>query len=177
MKTKFVIAATSAALFAMPASAQETSFAGAHVAALAGYDSVDLNIAGVDNPDGFLYGVAAGYDLQSGNAVYGIEVEAADSTSKIEFGGATVAKTKRDLYAGVRVGYAMGPALIYAKGGYTNARVEALGTSANGDGFRLGAGVDYMLGANMFVRGEYRYSNYEADVERHQLLAGLGFRF
>ena len=67
------------------------------------------------------------------------------------------------------------------------------------DGFRIGAGVEQSLGSmgglgsNSFVKLEYRYSNYSSlkfndtlfndnqeigvDLDRHQVVAGVGFRF
>ena len=42
---------------------------------------------------------------------------------------------------------------------------------------RVGAGVEQQLGTNLYAKAEYRYSNYEAGIERHQVLGGVGFRF
>ncbi len=49
--------------------------------------------------------------------------------------------------------------------------------SANGDGIRAGVGGQYALGANSYIGTEYRYSNYEAGLSRHQVAATFGFRF
>ena len=112
--------------------------------------------------------------------MFGVEGEVTGSTAKETDAGVTV-KAGRDLYAGVRAGYVVAPnTLLYAKGGYTNARV--IGETANVrvadnlDGFRLGAGVERQFG-RFYGKVEYRYSNYSQDVERHQVLAGLGVRF
>lgn len=51
------------------------------------------------------------------------------------------------------------------------------GIGDNGDDIRVGAGLEYKPGGNMFLKGEYRYSNYEGDVERHQIIGGLSLRF
>ena len=93
--------------------------------------------------------------------------------------------------------------LLYAKGGYTNARFgldadDGAGFSqdfdATLDGFRVGAGFEYLLSGNVYGKVEYRYSNYsdlEVDVadtninfddfdvntDRHQVVAGVGIRF
>jgi outer membrane immunogenic protein len=46
------------------------------------------------------------------------------------------------------------------------------------DGFRLKAGAELGVARNVFVRAEYRYSNYdEADLDRHQVVGGIGIRF
>ncbi len=180
MKT-VIFAATTAVVLAVsaPAMAQEASpFTGAHAEVLVGYDKLDTNGSVAGNPDGLLYGLGLGYDLQVGGVVLGIEGEIADSTANVDVGGVDI-DAARDLYVGARAGFPIGSqALAYVKAGYTNARIETEGFGGdNGDGARVGAGLEYKLGGQLFVKGEYRYSNYEADVERHQFVAGLGIRF
>jgi len=180
MKT-VIFAAVAAAAFAVsaPALAQEAApFTGARAEALVGYDKLKTNSNGLGSPDGLLYGIGLGYDIQAGGAVLGIEGEVADSTTKRTILGTKVSAA-RDLYIGARAGFAIGDqALAYVKAGYTNARVKTQGFGGdNGDGVRLGAGLEYRLGGQLFVKGEYRYSNYEGDVERHQFVTGLGVRF
>jgi len=110
----------------------------------------------------------------------------------------------RDIYVGARIGVLASPnLLVYGKGGYTNARYnvdasfdgEEFGSSIDADGYRVGAGGEYAFGTNTYVKLEYRYSNYsdaeldfesdlvddvdlgEIDTDRHQVMAGVGFRF
>ncbi len=45
------------------------------------------------------------------------------------------------------------------------------------DGARAGVGFQFAVGPRSYVGAEYRYSDYEADLSRHQALASLGFRF
>ena len=51
------------------------------------------------------------------------------------------------------------------------------------DGYRVGAGLEYNITPSAYVKGEYRYSHYgdldgiDIDLDRHQLMAGFGFRF
>lgn len=161
-----------AAIAATPAAAQTAAPSGGRVEALVGYDIVSF--AGEDE-GGILFGVGAGYDFAVGNgAALGVDIEATDSTTDVD-----IVSTGRDLYAGVRATFAVGPkANVYVKGGYTNARIKADGLgSANGDGFRLGAGAQLSIGGKAYVGGEYRYSNYESDFSRHQLAAVIGTRF
>lgn len=174
MKT-VIFAATAAASIALaaPAFAQDSNFSGFHAEALAGYDAVKTNSNGLGTPDGLLYGLGLGYDLQAGGVVFGVEGEIADSTASR---GAVDAA--RDLYAGARVGVPVGPQMLaYAKAGYANGRVNTPTFRRNGDGFRVGGGLEYKLGGNLFLKAEYRYTNYEQDVERHQVVGGLGVRF
>ncbi len=97
----------------------------------------------------------------------------------------------RDLYVGGRVGARVGGnSLIYVKAGYTNARVGvnyddgapappspisrtiAISTaSAPAPEPQIG------LGSHAYLRTEYRYSNYQDGVQRHQVVAGVGVRF
>lgn len=165
------VAAAAAAFAATPAMAQDApAFQGGHVEAIVGFDSLHGN---GDNESGVAFGIAGGYDIRKGNAVFGIELEAADST--ISDSGVSAS---RDLYAGGRIGTVIGDrGLLYAKLGYTNARASFANTGVNFDGIRAGAGVEWMVGSHMSIRAEYRYSNYEDGLSRHQGVLGLGFRF
>jgi len=183
--SKYLIAAlaVSTAALAAPAMAQDAdkTFNGAHVEALGGWDRVQGE---GQHDDGVLYGVGAGYDIRKGNAVFGIEGEASDSTQKQNVGALTE-HASRDLYVGGRAGFVVGGNnLLYAKAGYTNARFTVSGTDTgvtlargNLDGYRVGAGVEHQLSNNMFVKAEYRYSNYKDGVSRNQVVGGVGIRF
>lgn len=190
---KFLIAALAATAMATPALAQEAApFTGFRAEGLVGYDNVKGNGG---SRDGIAYGGAAGYDFQLGSAVAGIEGEYLDSDSKgcersfVSVNDTICADANRDLYVGGRLGFAATPStLLYAKAGYTNARfgvrytdpvtpAASFRTSDELDGIRVGAGVEQKLGQNLYAKAEYRYSNYEAGIERHQVLGGLGFRF
>jgi len=189
-----ILAALAAGAFAAPAHAQDAApFTGPRVEGIVGWDR--SQVPG-DRTDGVAYGVGLGYDFQAGNAVLGIEAEAADSTSDKCVSGAFLttdtlcAKSGRDLYVGGRIGAAVAPStLIYAKAGYSNARVRIgydtgvagnvgdFTTHGNYDGIRVGAGVEQKIGANAYVKAEYRYTNYEQDLVKHQAVVGFGFRF
>lgn len=192
---KFAFAAALlAGTIATPALAQDApNVGGFHIDGLVGYDRANIDDEGTN---GVLYGVGAGYDFRSGNAVFGIEGEATDSTSDECVGDVAIVgdelcvRAGRDLYAGARVGAVVGNnTLLYAKAGYTNARIGVDyedGTAATGpdfrirenlDGVRVGGGAQFGIGTNAYIRTEYRYSNYQDGVDRHQVVGGLGFRF
>lgn len=189
---KYLIAFASvsaAALAATPAAAQQATTApqGGRIEALIGYDrvKVDLRDLGVNDSfkdEGVAYGLGAGYDVAVGNTTaVGIDLEATESTMK-EGDSLAEVKAGRDLYAGGRLSFAIAPnSNVYVKGGYTNFRVKGeagtLSESDNLDGYRLGAGAQFGIGGKAYVGGEYRYSNYEQDVSRHQLMATVGARF
>ena len=183
-----------ATVSAMPAAAQSSSpFTGVRVEGLVGYDTTDVE---GENSDGVTYGAQVGYDVQAGNAVVGVEGEASDSTVDECVSGVNLVGDQlcvdsgRDLYVGGRLGFAVSPnAMVYGKAGYTNARVSldyddgTTGTALdfeegeNLDGVRVGGGLEFALGPNSYAKTEYRYSNYEQGFDRHQVVAGFGFRF
>ena len=192
---KYLLAALAAGAAITPAAAQDTApFSGARVEGIVGYDHADIEGEG---SSGVTYGAQVGYDFQSrSGAVFGIEAEATDSTVDECITGFDIAGDElcadagRDLYVGGRVGAAVSPnVLVYGKAGYTNARVSldyedgTAGTTAdfeegrNLDGIRAGAGVEFAIGPNSYAKTEYRYSNYEDGFDRHQVVAGFGFRF
>ena len=167
------VAFSALVLAATPAVAAPT---GGRVELLVGYDAVDASIF---KDNGVLYGVGAGYDFAVAPSIsLGADVEVSDSTMKEDFGGFDVS-AGRDLYAGARVSFPVSDAAnLYLKGGYTNARVKAEGAgSENLDGFRLGGGGQFTVAGKAYVGGEYRYSDYQDDVSRHQVALTLGTRF
>jgi outer membrane immunogenic protein len=168
-----MFAAGAAALsLAAPAMAQDkTAPAGFRLEALAGWDRPS---ADGQHASGFVYGAGAGYDFAVGGTIsLGVDAEASDSTasdSGLDAG--------RDLYAGGRVNFGVSPkANLYIKGGYTNARVSGFGSGENLDGFRAGVGGQYVFTGKAYVGAEYRYSNYQSDFTRHQVVLTLGTRF
>jgi outer membrane immunogenic protein len=185
---KFVAltAVATAALAATPALAQAPR--GPRVEALVGYDAPrvrvnDSGIVGTFKDEGVAYGIGAGFDFALGNgASLGVDVEASDSTMK-ENNAVGTLKAERDLYAGGRVSFPLGAdgSNVYLKGGYTNARFSAenatLRVRDDLDGYRIGGGAQFALTGKAYVGGEYRFSDYEQDVRRHQVVATLGTRF
>ena len=189
---KYILAALAAGSFATPALAQDVQpLGGFRLEGLVGYETTDVED---ENSDGLTYGVGVGYDVQAGSSVFGIEAEAAKSGLDECVGGVEIAGDQlcveggRDLYVGGRFGAAIGGnSLLYAKAGYTNARFRAeyratptgtlVTTSDDLDGVRVGGGVQFGLGPNMYAKAEYRYSNYQDGFDKHQAVGGLGFRF
>lgn len=164
-----LMAATATPAFAQDATAPET-FTGPRVEAIGGYDHASMPGA---KGSGVVYGGAIGFDKQLGHVVIGAEGEVTGSTaddSGLHAG--------RDLYAGARIGFTVGDStLIYGKGGYTNGRVTAGGTGVNFDGVRFGGGVEHDFG-RFYGKVEYRYSRYQSgNIDRDQVVAGLGYRF
>jgi len=215
-----LLAAGSAMALAVPAQAQEDhSFTGPWVAGVGGYDKNqagssadnDANSDDDQSAEGVVWGGAVGYDVDLGTMVVGAEAELTESTADTntnsadseQFGLGSV-EAGRDIYVGARAGFKATPnTLVYAKGGYTNARYGFLGTDGtvedrqhiDVDGWRAGAGVEQRIGSNAFAKLEYRYSKYsnaeidfepegipdtdpvDVDLDRHQVMASVGWRF
>jgi outer membrane immunogenic protein len=185
MKNLFAAAVAAVAFCASPAFAQDqNSLSGVYLGVVGGFDSVKLSVDDASgSKNGFMYGLVAGYDFDLGNVVVGIETELADS-------GVSASETGL-LVAGEKVSP---NAMIYAKAGYTNAKVtldytdgtDSFSDSDTLDGFRIGAGVEYSFG-RFSLRGEYRYSGYGEyaydgvatgiSADRHQVVAALIGKF
>ena len=142
-------------------------------------------ITGGNGDDGrFLGGVQGGADYQfaGSNLVIGIEGQyswlARDNNNGSIFPAGPAAgfvfyNDQRALGSVTgRIGYAWGPALLYAKGGYaysetrnylTFAGAPFLGAYDRGrrDGYTVGAGLEYMFTPNWSVKGEYMYYNFD----------------
>ena len=179
-KILLATAAATAFLAATPALAQNAAPIGPRVEAVVGYDKVKA--LGEDD-GGALFGIGAGYDFAVAPSVsLGLDVEATESTMREGDEDVAEVKAGRDLYAGIRASLAVAPnANLYVKGGYTNARLKATiendSFSENFDGYRLGAGGQLGIGGKAYVGGEYRYSNYEDGLSRHQVAMTVGTRF
>lgn len=222
--TTLILAAGSAlAAAALPAAAQaqdgRAPFTGPRIEGIVGYDHLRSGSSvDIDNTrdlkqslDGVTYGVGVGFDVPLGERLRaGAEAELSDSSAKwdnnnsqpnvFNLGRVTA---DRDIYVGARLGYVTSPrTMVYLKGGYTNARFGLQGTNGtvsqdqrlDTDGYRIGAGAEYQLSDNAYVKAEYRYSNYSKgefdfngstpdssrfniDTDRHQVVVGAGFRF
>lgn len=217
-----LMAAASLVAVSSPAMAQSSdeNFNGFRLEGIGGFDANsagstiddDVDTDNDESAEGFVYGAAAGYDINTGGVVLGVEAEVTDSTAKADYNGngdfegfgLGQVEAGRDLYVGARVGAPIGEStLLYAKGGYTNARYNVSGSydgdefrqSIDTDGYRVGAGVEQVIGENAYAKLEYRYSNYsdaeldsenpdipdvdlgEIDTDRHQVMAGVGWRF
>jgi outer membrane immunogenic protein len=186
------VAAAAVTVFAAPAHAQP---AGPRVEVIVGFDAIKGNTddaTGVNDDlsseNGF-GGIRVGFDMPLGGAAIGIDLEATESLVDFEgVDGTSTAELRagRDLYAGGRISLLASDAgNFYLTAGYTKLRLGASVTtgtttvsdSTSLDGVRGGAGFQFNIGSNVFANVEYRYSNYEADVIRHQAALGFGLRF
>jgi outer membrane immunogenic protein len=126
----------------------------------------------------FLGGVQGGFDYQfATNWVVGAEAQyswlGGNSGGGVVFPGGTLVTGNTDQLgsATARLGYAFGPTLLYAKGGYAWRGNNDIGVSVGGlpatfttsgnhrDGYTVGAGLEYMFAPNWSVKGEYQFYN------------------
>jgi outer membrane immunogenic protein len=127
-------------------------------------------------------GVRLGYDYQIGSFVLGAVADYSvlnqeDSVTGFSTTPAyyTFTRTVNDLAAiRARVGYAYGPVLAYATGGYASADVENTFFTSNGantftargdddraDGWQAGGGLEWALAPNLSATAEYLYTSLE----------------
>ena len=159
----------------------------------------------------FLGGVQGGADYEfANNWVIGAEAQyswlGGNSGSGVVLPGSTIVTANTDQIGSVtgRLGYAFGPALLYAKGGFawrdnnnlgvTVAAVPAAFTvdANHRDGYTLGAGLEYMLTPNWSIKGEYQYYNFGSTTflagpapvvgthfrdDDHTVKLGINYRF
>lgn len=157
MKSFALVALAATAFVATPAMASD--FAGPRLEVTAGADDVT---AGVD-PTDVTYGVGAGYDVQFGKVVVGVEA-ALDNVFD-----------RRDVAVGGRLGYVVNDnVLAYGKVGYANWRQVA---GADIEGLRLGGGLEVNLAGPVYGKVEYRYTDFEGGLGKHGGLVGVGIRF
>ena len=181
-------------------------YVGGHVGgAFAGDNSLQ------GNSGRFLGGVQGGFDYQfANNFVVGAEAQyswLSSNNTGVLFPGGTLITNNNNQLGSVtgRAGYAWGPALLYAKGGYawkdgnnisvtTNGVATAFTTNGNHrDGYTVGAGLEYMFAPSWSTKVEYQYYNFGSTTfvagspailvgtsfrdDEHTVKAGINYRF
>ncbi len=171
----FVTAAILIALSAPAAGAEP--FAGPRVALLGGLDRTDA-APGAGASDGFFYGGQLGYDVALDSFVLGAEADVGASTANGRVGAV---RSEQGVFAtaAVRVGLPIGSGLLpFARAGYAYNEVDRSGAAdLSSSGYTAGAGLEYAAGERLFLRGEYRYSDYGDRLRGQQFLLGTGLRF
>jgi len=219
MKTILLITGTALLASVTPAFAQDVAvpadaptFTGPRAEIFGGWDRVgtrtrydDGIVVATDHSHktGWTAGGLLGYDMPVGNRlVVGAFGSYAISTARECTDSGPVLgclKAGREIEGGARIGTRLGDkTLIYAKGAYVNGQIKGafsdgvnyVSGHANRDGWRAGAGVEYSLNRNAYIKAEYDYTRFSrfdaADLgiadtslryDRNQVLAGFGVRF
>lgn len=144
--------------------------------------------------DGFLAHGFAGYQMQNGNFVYGLEGDVGYGGYKGDNLGVE-SKAGLDGSLRARLGVAVTPdILLYGTAGgalQNNEITDAVGNSDSNThlGWTAGAGADVKITEQVFGRVEYRYTdfgskdynlggtNFEADSRDHRVMFGVGMKF
>lgn len=216
MKVVFASAALLGVMVSTSAGAQATegSFDGPRIEIRGGWDFLNLegsvtdgtnSITREEGKSGASYGGEIGYDYRRNNLVFGgyagIEGSSVKECDELFGLDELCLKSGRNITAGVRIGSVVSDNfMIYAKGGYSNGRLQAtyrdfeliladVNEGENLSGFHLGAGIEGEVGGNIYGRLEYVYSDYGKQTvrvedgafslkpTRHQVLYGMGVRF
>ena len=155
MKNLVLAAVAATSLFAAPAMAKD-SFTGPRVEVTAGYEDVS------HHHNNLTYGVDAGYDVNVGPVVAGVEA------------GLDNVFDRRNINVAARLGVKpCSRALVYATAGYANYRDFA---AHNRDGLRVGGGVEVALFGPVYTKVEYRHEDFGA-TKANGVVGGVGFRF
>ncbi len=135
-----------------------------------------------------------GYNYEISPAIIaGLEGELGYDWNKVTTASGTKATGGLDTTLRGRIGLSYDRALLYVAGGYagTALKLERGTTSTTPwlNGWTIGAGVDYAIADNLFLRGEYRYAQYAkqnvtlagathtVDLWNQTFKVGLGMKF
>jgi len=154
---------------------------------------------------GFLGGIQAGYNWQSGQMIYGVETDFQGSTVEASlsgiFGPFTL-RNKVDWFGTLRarIGYTpIDRFMIYGTGGLAYGHVKSefpffgpftSSSSKTRAGWTVGAGAEYAINTNWTVKSEYLYTDLgnstafssgpvtlKSDVAFHTVRIGLNYKF
>jgi len=167
------------------------NWSGAYVGGTASWQKGKFNGQGHDRGHALGGGLYGGYNMQSGQMVYGGEADlnysGVDNTSN----GFTAKQGANGSIRG-RVGVDLNPVLVYGTAGIAASNVEVKnGAGAKDDatmlGWTAGAGVEAFVTDNVTARVEYRYSDYgkkdfrgagvRSGFEDHSVRVGMGVKF
>jgi outer membrane immunogenic protein len=203
MTRTIIIPAFLLSMTAISTAAAAEPFNGPHVGVQAGWTKSDIGAVESNDKtltvnrskDTYTGGIFAGYDRKlSPSLVVGVEagfsVSGDDKVRSAGTGTVTSLNPKHALNASARVGFLATPStLVYARGGYETLRASITSEAAGKptlrdtkslDGWLVGGGVEHALTDTVSTRIEYRYSDLGGEgskFERHQVLAGLAYRF
>lgn len=192
---KFLVPAAAIIAAATSVSAHAQEISGPRVEVFAGYDQqsfpYDLGL----KLKGMTYGGSLGYDYPVTSSIsVGVDAEISNSTARFHSHDDYSDFSRyagRDYYVGGRITARVSQHVnVYGTVGYTNvwdsAYVDQRPANANPyrtqyrydlNGYRLAAGVQIPVTRHAYGTLAYRYSHYQDQLTRHQVLAGLGYRF
>ena len=145
--------------------------------ALGGVERTD-SAPGTGAVNGAYYGVQVGADWSLGPVLVGVEGEIGDSSASALLPG-NRARQGRFANAAVRVAVPVAPGLRgFVRGGYAYHRIDYdTGPDFSSGGYTLGGGAELDVLPRLFLRAEYRYSDYGQTVRGQHFLGGIGIKF
>ena len=168
------------------------SWAGGYVGGTASWQKGQFNRQSGRDANGFGGGVYGGYNMQSGQIVYGGEAD-------LNYSGIDSRNAVRKAEQGVngslrgRVGVDMNPVLLYGTAGLAASNAQMKDATSKDDktmlGWTAGVGAETFVTNNITARVEYRYTDYSkknfnlasgvarSGLEDHSVRVGLGVKF
>jgi outer membrane immunogenic protein len=161
---------------------------------------------GEDDQEGITFAGEVGYDLPVGDKFVagpyaGLDFSSVARCQQVFGNDEACLEADRTITLGARAGFRAGSnILLYLKGGYSRTRLTftyegddigfgPIDEDEDVEGFHVGTGVELGLGGGAYTRLEYVYTDYAdgridlddaqiaTDMNRQQVLVGLGFRF
>lgn len=192
---RLVIAAAAFAFSSTPAFAEDTDWSGVYVGVQAGYgwghaDQPYGSLNATTFPStqdaadqsGAVGGLYAGYNIQAGSAVLGLEgdfnIDGIDGDDAQSGGDTNGVKHRWNANIRARAGMLVAPGtLVYAAGGVSFLNGKATNLDAtpveeiptDWTGWTLGGGIEQAFGTDLKARIEYRYSDYGKSVANFPL--------
>ncbi|MGB3878442.1 MAG: outer membrane protein [Shinella zoogloeoides] len=166
------------------------NWSGAYLGGTATWQNGKFNGQGKNRAHGFGGGVYGGYNMQSGQMVYGGEADLNYSGVNNTANGFKAKQGANGSIRG-RVGVDLNPVLVYGTAGIAASNVKVNNGGAKDDatllGWTAGAGVEAFVTDNVTARVEYRYSDYgkksfngagvKSGFEDHSIRVGMGVKF
>ena len=116
--------------------------------------------------EGSVFGAFAGFNIQRGSLVYG--VEGAYSTGSIKYGTDYGSEFTSFIDLKARVGMAAGNALLYGFAGGTLSEYREFGEvndTASPTGMNYGGGIDLLVTDRVFIGAEYIFRELSGDMD------------
>ncbi len=130
------------------------------------------------------YGGFAGYNMQRGNLVYGVEAGVTKSDVTVVAPGPTTFDADNFFEIKGRLGYAMDRVMVYGALGYMSGTINDGATDVDLDGMTYGIGAEFMVTDNIFAGLEYQraalsgtYLANDLDADVDTISVRVGFQF
>ena len=141
------------------------NWSGFYAGAQVSYADFSLNLDGVDNATGGVYGLHAGYNHQMpSNMIVGAEVTFDHSSADTD-----VWQVERLMSVRAKLGYGGDRWMAYGLAGYAHVRTEGASRShGKSGGAVLGVGADYAVTEKVLVGGTweaYNFDDFKNDVD------------